>query len=91
MVAFLSPVYQLIYHATYDWHKGFVYCVSCTILAVMFALTLYINFFMRRYTNRQKLKHASSAQNFSDSSIISTDSGNRQPSYKKYINEEEGL
>ena len=46
---------------------------------------------MRRYQNRQKLKHASSAQNFSDSSIISTDSGNRQPSYRKYINEEEGL
>lgn len=47
LVGLVSPVYNLIYTATYDWHLGFVYCISCTILALMFGLTMYVNMFMR--------------------------------------------
>lgn len=47
LVGLISPVYSLIYRATYNWHLGFVYCISCSVLALMFGLTMYVNIFMR--------------------------------------------
>ena len=54
VISFISPIYQIIYRETYDWHKGFVYCVSCTLLAFMFFLTLYVNLFMKNHSKKVK-------------------------------------
>ena len=62
LVGLVSPVYQLIYHATLDWHKGFVYCISCTILSLMLALTIYVFFFLKRYEKSLKATKLSEDQ-----------------------------
>ena len=70
LVGLISPVYQLIYRATYDWHLGFVYCISCTILILMLTLTLYVFFFLKRY--EKKLKAAKLVQDQADGGAINT-------------------
>ena len=56
MVGFLSPIYNLIYRATYDLYLGFVYGLSCTILSIMFCFTMYVNLYIKKYEKRQRLK-----------------------------------
>ena len=83
LVSFVSPIYNLIYAATYNWHKGFVYCVSCTILAFMFGLTAYVNIFMRQFKQQKNM-----SEDLSDSAADAI----KPPSYKKHFESgDEGL
>ena len=54
LISFASPLYNLIYIATYVWHSGFVYCVSALILIIMIFLSLYSYVYMKR--NEKKMK-----------------------------------
>ena len=55
-VGLFSPLYSLVYKETYDWHAGFVYCISCTVLGSMLALILYAYLYMRKYEKWKKNK-----------------------------------
>ena len=72
MVGFLSPIYSLIYRATYDLYLGFVYGLSCTILLIMFCFTIYVNLFVKKYEKRQRLKEKYELEN-QDLAINSND------------------
>jgi hypothetical protein len=48
-VSLISPLYNLMYVATLEWHLGFVYCFSETILLVMIAVAAYTYFYIRKY------------------------------------------
>jgi len=54
LVGLFSPLYSLIYRNTLEWHPGFVYCISCTVLALMLVLTLYAYIFMRKFEKWKK-------------------------------------
>ncbi len=69
-VGLVSPIYQKIYSATYEWHLGFVYCVSCSLLLLMLTLTLYVFWFMKR--NEKRLKRMKLGQDNVDSGKIQT-------------------
>jgi len=72
IVGFLSPIYSLIYRATYDLYLGFVYGLSCTILSIMFCFTIYVNLFVKKYEKRQRLKEKYELEN-QDLAINSND------------------
>ena len=46
--------HMLICRQTFDWHLGFVYCISCAILCLMLALTIYVYAFMKRSEKAKK-------------------------------------
>ena len=83
LVGLVSPVYQLIYRATYDWHRGFVYCMSCTILSLMLALTIYVFFFLKRYEKKLKAARILSEDKADTSEKTEKPTVLFRPSFKK--------
>jgi len=83
LVGLVSPVYQLIYRATYDWHLGFVYCISCTILSLMLALTIYVFFFLKRYEKKLKAARILSEDKADTSEKTEKPTVLFKPSFKK--------
>ena len=83
LVGLVSPVYQLIYRATYDWHLGFVYCISCTILSLMLALTIYVFFFLKRYEKKLKAARILSEDKADTSEKTEKPTVLFRPSFKK--------
>ena len=81
LVGLVSPVYQLIYHATLDWHVGFVYCISCTILSLMLVLTFYVFFFLKRY--EKSLKATKLSEDQADTLATEKPTVIFKPSFKK--------
>merc|ERR1712079_472261 len=55
LVGLLSPIYQLIYRATYDWYLGFVYVVAGSVLCIMLVQVIYVFFFLKKYDKKMKL------------------------------------
>ena len=80
LTGLLSPVYQLIYHQTYQWHVGFVYCISCTILSLMLTLTFYVYVYLKNH--EKKLKVAMEQNDQTDSGGVPLDIL-KLPSFKK--------
>ena len=55
----MSPIYQYIYKATYDWYLGFVYVVASGILGLMLIQTIYVFFFLKKYDRKMKMAELS--------------------------------
>lgn len=55
----MSPIYQYIYKATYDFYLGFVYVVAMGILSLMLAQTIYVFFFLKKYDRQMKMAELS--------------------------------
>ena len=66
MVGFLNPLYNLIYQETYDWHPGFCYCLSLTVLCFMISMTAYGSWFYRKVLKRIKLEKMPKSPRFQD-------------------------
>ena len=45
----ISPLYNLIYAATLEWHLGFVYCLSETLLVGMIIAAMYSYFYIKKH------------------------------------------
>ena len=63
---FISPLYNLIYLETLDWHPGMPYCVAEMLLIFLIALSLYCWFKIKRF-NSKKL---SESQNKIEISVL---------------------
>jgi len=87
IVGFLSPIYNLIYRATYDIYIGFVYGLSCSILAIMFCFTMYVNLYMRKYDKRRKIKEESDSEQTETSSNSSSKENSKLPTYNETSDE----
>ena len=55
----MSPIYQYIYKATYDFYLGFVYVVAMGILGLMLVQTIYVFFFLKKYDRQMKMAELS--------------------------------
>ena len=73
----MSPIYQYIYKATYDWYLGFVYVVAAGILGLMLIQTIYVYFFLKKYNRKMKMAELSTQdQDTSENNKDNIDSPN---------------
>ncbi|XP_059088745.1 uncharacterized protein LOC131884867 [Tigriopus californicus] len=47
-----SPLYNIVYIASIDWHLGMSFCISATLLLVMLVVCIYANFFLKQYEQK---------------------------------------
>ena len=56
MEGLISPLYNLVYNATFDWHLGFIYCLACTFYVLMLAILAYVYANMKTINNKLREK-----------------------------------
>ena len=84
----MSPIYQYIYKATYDFYLGFVYVVAMGILGLMLVQTIYVFFFLKKYDRQMKMAELSTQdQDTSENNKDNIDSPNGSWSgfFKKWL------